>query len=72
MTKFTPFPVPIKPTDTPLVQHAGAHYRCSGCEFEPVPDGVHIHETVKDGMVIGLRIQRGHDGPVIHACGVPE
>jgi hypothetical protein len=72
VNKFTPFPIPIKTTDLPLVIHAGPHYRCSGCGYEPVPDGAHIHETVADGMVIGLRVQRGFDGPVIHTCGVTE
>jgi hypothetical protein len=72
MADFTPFPVPIHPEDTPLVQHAGPHYRCSGCGYEPVPDGVHIYETIEDGMVIGLRVQRGTDGPVVHKCGVTE
>jgi hypothetical protein len=69
MAKFTPFPLPVHPDDTPLITHAGPHYRCTGCGFEPIPDGMHIHETAKDGMVIGLRVVHGHDGPVIHECG---
>jgi hypothetical protein len=66
--KFTPFPVPIKSTDMPLVQHAGADYICTGCS-EHIPSGVHIHEIIDNGMVIGLRMIAGADGPVVHACG---
>jgi hypothetical protein len=66
--KFKPFPVPIKTTDTPLVQHAGVDYTCTGCG-EHVPAGLHIHETINDGMVIGLRMIAGADGPVVHQCG---
>lgn len=65
---FTPFPVPIHPEDTPLVQPDGDRYRCSGCGG-PVPDGVHIHESVSGGMVVGLRVQVGTDGPIVHDCG---
>jgi hypothetical protein len=68
VSKFKPFPVPIQITDTPLVQHAGFDYICTGCG-EHVPDGVHIQETIKDGMVIGLRMIVGADGPVVHQCG---
>lgn len=53
------------------MQHAGIDYICTGCGAH-IPDGVHIYETVKDGMIIGLRVQRGHDGPVIHECGGTE
>jgi hypothetical protein len=66
---FTPFPEPIHRDDLPLVTHAGAHYRCSGCGFTPVPDGVHITETIEDGMVVGLSMRYGADGDVVHACG---
>jgi hypothetical protein len=65
---FTPFKNPVHPDDTPLVQHAGFEYKCTGCGA-PVPDGVHIYETVEDGMVIGLKVRRGLEGPVLHACG---
>jgi len=53
MTSFTPFPVPRRPEDTPLVVHAGADYRCSGCGGT-VPAGAWLFETVRDGMVVGL------------------
>jgi hypothetical protein len=68
VSNFKPFPVPIHTTDIPLVQHAGVDYTCTGCG-EHIPDGVHIHETIKDGMVIGLRMIAGVDGPVVHQCG---
>lgn len=68
MAKFAPFPEPRKPTDIPLVQHAGVDYRCTGCG-ERVPDGVRIYETVKDGMVVGLRMEGGPDGQFRHECG---
>jgi hypothetical protein len=68
VSKFKPFPVPIQITDTPLVQHAGVDYTCTGCGTH-VPSGIHIHETINDGMVIGLRMIAGADGPVVHQCG---
>jgi hypothetical protein len=68
MAEFTPFPVPIKSTDVPLVKHAGFDYVCSGCDVH-VPDGLRIAETIKDGMVIGLRMTSGIEGPIIHQCG---
>lgn len=66
--EFVPFPVPIHPNDTPLVQHAGEDYRCTGCGAA-VPDGVRIHETVKDGVVQGMRMEGGPDGQFRHQCG---
>jgi hypothetical protein len=71
MAKFKAFPVPINPTDTPLVQHAGFDYVCTGCG-EHVPDNVRIYETIEDDMVIGLRMIAGasDDGPLVHQCGV--
>lgn len=70
MLKFTPFPVPTHHTHTPLVQHAGHHYRCTGCGGD-VPDGVRIQETIKDGMVVGMHMRVGiaDDGPIVHECG---
>jgi hypothetical protein len=69
--KFTPFPAPVHPNDTPLVQHAGIDYRCTGCGAV-VPDGVWIYETVKDGMVVGLRMEGGSSGQFTHRCGEVE
>ena len=66
--RFTPFPVPVQPSDTPLVTHAGDVYRCSGCGGD-VPAGSWLHETVADGKVVGLLAQEGPDGPVVHSCG---
>lgn len=71
MAKFTPFPEPKKPTDTPLVQHAGVDYRCTGCGGR-VPDGVRIYETVKDGTVVGMRMEGGSSGQFTHQCGEVE
>lgn len=68
MVKFTSFPVPISSDDIPLVQHAGFDYRCTGCGAS-VPDGVRIYETIKDGMVVGLRMEGGPDGRFAHQCG---
>lgn len=68
LREFTSFPVPHTPDDMPLVRHAGFDYTCTGCGTH-IPDGVWIHETVKDGMVIGLRMVNGADGDVIHQCG---
>lgn len=68
MAKFTPFPVPVQPDDTPLVTHEGDHYRCTGCG-EPAPSGVWISETVEDGMVVGMSMRIGGDGEVVHSCG---
>jgi hypothetical protein len=69
--KFTPFPQPIHADDTPLVRHAGAAYKCSGCGGH-VPDGVHLAEQIKDGMVVGLVARLGWDGPVVHKCGTVD
>jgi hypothetical protein len=83
--KFTPFPVPLHAGDLPLVTHAGANYRCSGCGAT-VPAGVRLYETVEDGMVVGLvaMLPGGQDAPhagvvytaahdldgeIVHACG---
>lgn len=65
-----PFPVPTGPAHTPLVQHAGHHYLCTGCGGV-VPDGVRITETIVDGMVVGMRMRTGisADGPIAHECG---
>jgi hypothetical protein len=71
MATFTPFPVPIHPEDTPLVVPSRPDYKCSGCG-DPVPSGVHIHETISEGMVTGIRARLGPDGPVVHQCGVSE
>jgi hypothetical protein len=68
MAKFKAFPVPTKPTDTPLVTPDGYHYRCSGCGAE-VPEGVWIAETIEDGMVVGLSMRIGRDGADVHQCG---
>lgn len=68
MAVFTPFPVPVHPEDTPLVQHAGAFYTCSGCGGE-VRDGMWLHEVVEAGMVVGLLARAGADGAVTHLCG---
>lgn len=66
--EFEPFPVPVHRGDTPLVQHAGYDYICTGCGGR-VPDGVIIHETVRDGMVVGMRMDGGPDGEFRHQCG---
>jgi hypothetical protein len=71
MATFTAFPEPKQSTDVPLVQHAGAHYTCTGCGAW-VPDGVRIYETVKDGMVVGMRMEGGPDGQFQHQCGHVE
>lgn len=68
MAEFTPFPVPIHPDDIPLVQWNRENYKCTGCGG-PVPDGVWLHETVQDGMVVGLLARVGADGAVVHQCG---
>jgi len=68
MDAFTPFPEPRERGDTPLVQHAGSTYVCSGCGG-PVPDGAWLHETVVDGLVVGLLARAGNDGPIVHQCG---
>jgi hypothetical protein len=68
MAEFTSFPEPKSATDKPLVQHAGIDYRCSGCG-EAVPDGVRIYETVREGMVVGMRMEGGPDGQFRHSCG---
>lgn len=68
VAKFVPFPEPKIPEDAPLVVHAGVQYRCSGCGG-PVPDGAWLYEVVEDGMVTGLKVTHGQDGPVVHACG---
>jgi hypothetical protein len=65
---FTPFPVPVKPSGKPLVQHAGFDYLCTGCG-EHVPDGLCIYEEVEDGMVVGLRMTGGQGGSAVHQCG---
>lgn len=65
---FTPFAVPVGHDDVPLVQHAGAAYRCTGCGG-PVPDGAWLYETVEDGLVVGLRATAGAGGHDIHRCG---
>lgn len=68
-----PFPAPTEYDHTPLVQHAGHHYLCTGCGGD-VPDGVRITETVVDGMVVGMRMRAGiaDDGPIVHECGTNE
>jgi hypothetical protein len=70
VAKFKSFPVPIRPTDIPLVQHNGFIYKCTGCGAD-IPDGTAVYETIKDGMVVGLRMRGGTapDGPIIHECG---
>ena len=68
--KFTPFPLPRDPEDTPLVTPNGVSYRCTGCGG-PVPDGAWLYEQVRDGMVIGLLVRHGGpQGPVVHDCGI--
>lgn len=68
-----PFPAPTEYNHTPLVQHAGHHYLCTGCGGD-VPDGVRIQETIVEGMVIGMRMRAGTDpdGPIVHECGSNE
>jgi hypothetical protein len=66
--KFTPFPVPVDPGDTPLVVADGFKFRCSGCQSE-LREGFWVTETIEDGMIVGLSMAIGSDGPVIHACG---
>lgn len=68
MGEFTPFPVPVNSGDIPLVTHVGFDYKCTGCGG-PVPDGMWLHETIVDGMVVGLVARSGPDGPVTHKCG---
>lgn len=67
--KFKRFPVPKASDDTPLVQHAGFAYKCSGCGG-PVPDGAWVFEQVEKGMVTGIEVRAGGpDAPVVHSCG---
>lgn len=66
--KFTPFPVPVRSDDKPLVRHAGFQYECTGCGG-PVPDGAWLYETVEDGTVVGLRATAGQGGDEVHRCG---
>lgn len=68
MAEFTPFPVPIDRGDTPLVQHAGIDYICTGCGAH-IPDGVWIFEKVVDGMIVGMKMTSGPDTEVFHRCG---
>lgn len=68
MSKFTPFKAPVHPEDTPLVQHAGNAYRCTGCGGD-VPAGSWLRETVADGKVVGIVAHAGADGPEVHRCG---
>jgi hypothetical protein len=65
-----PFPVPTEAHHTPLVQHAGFDYVCTGCGAR-IPDNVRIHEVIRDDMVVGLRMTAGasDDGPLVHSCG---
>lgn len=65
---FTPFPVPRTAEDKPLFTHNGFDYKCTGCGG-PIPDGAWITEDVEGGMVVGLLVRKGQDGPVVHACG---
>lgn len=66
--KFKAFKAPVLPKDVPLVQNDGLIYKCSGCGG-PVPDGVWIFEKIEDGMVVGMTMKRGDDGPIVHQCG---
>lgn len=68
MGNFVSFPAPVNPGDTPLVQHGGFDYVCTGCGGR-VPDGAWLHETIEDGMVVGLWARNGPDGPIVHECG---
>ena len=68
MADFTPFKLPTEPDDAPLVQWNGNDYKCTGCGGS-VPHGVWLHESVKDGMVVGLLARVGADGDVVHRCG---
>jgi hypothetical protein len=65
-----PFPVPTELGHTPLVQHAGVDYVCTGCGTR-VPDNLRIYEIIEDNQVVGLRMTAGasDDGPLVHACG---
>jgi hypothetical protein len=70
MAEFAPFKNPVHPIDdTPLLQHAGANYKCSGCGEVGDWSGMQIYETVEEGMVIGLRVQGGPGATPVHACG---
>lgn len=63
----TPFPVPVQEGDRPLAIADAADYLCGGCGT-PVPSGAWLLEEIEDGMVIGLRVQLGSDGAVVHEC----
>jgi hypothetical protein len=68
--EFTPFKNPAHPIDdTPLLQHAGAFYKCSGCGEVGDWHGMQLRPTVEDGMVIGLRVQASPEAPPVHLCG---
>ena len=79
--KFTPFKVPVIADsidengreikgDTPLVVPAGTKgYLCSGCQTLIPTSGFWVTETVEDGLIVGLSMRVGSDGPVVHACG---
>jgi hypothetical protein len=75
--KFTPFPEPKNEPDAdgqggdlPLVTPAGVDYRCSGCgTIISSRAGFWITENIEDGMVTGMSMRIGADGPVLHACG---
>jgi hypothetical protein len=30
-----------------------------------------VHENIKNGFVVGIRVRRGQGGPIEHECGVP-
>lgn len=68
MTEFVPFSVPVHPDDQSLVRWDRDAYACTGCGGR-VPDGAFLFEFIENGMITGLRVRQGFDGPVVHECG---
>jgi len=71
MGEFTPFKNPAHPIDDlPLLQHAGANYKCTGCGAVGDWHGMQLYPTVdENGMVIGLCVRASPEAPPVHVCG---